>query len=293
MPETVIKAPPTRYQGRIVKGSTRVLGSGPVPGRKALQTALRDGIPGSKVWERISRLALGKRIKRLGPTGKLVWYSPTWSDELWALSMCADRTLPGLRSVEMVGDPDQPVTVKMVDDREIARRLLLMLHRVDPVPIVDMAPASGHSTAVPALSTPDVAAGAAASSDDAFPMPKKVTRDWDRDPIQPGERAQVGDFEIRASAGRETAGGEPGPVKLTIHSHGGRVVCLAPGDWLMAIEWCRRRSGDPTAEPVLAGRRDPRFDPAAQLDHIPRRGETNGGDSFSAAGAVRSARIVP
>ena len=54
------------------------------------------------------------------------------ADRKWAAQAAAPFVHPRLAAVEHKGNEDNPIVVKRVDDRELARRLLLVLSRLDP-----------------------------------------------------------------------------------------------------------------------------------------------------------------
>ncbi len=43
----------------------------------------------SQYAEVLRRVADGKRVRMAGPTGKLIWYEPTWEDRKWACELIA------------------------------------------------------------------------------------------------------------------------------------------------------------------------------------------------------------
>ena len=80
-------------------------------------------------------MADGKRIQAVGPTGKKYWRDIGWEDQKWAMAKLLPKIAADLSAagVEVSGpDKPAPLEVEVLDPRELARQVALILYRGDP-----------------------------------------------------------------------------------------------------------------------------------------------------------------
>ena len=111
------------------------------PGRPRRQPAPKNPrkvrqwvLTNTRLLENLGRIADGKRVRAVGPTGKLVWRIPDWEDQKWAMGkllpkVAADLTSAGLEVSGPDGGPvrNEHTRTPIRDDRELGRRLALAL----------------------------------------------------------------------------------------------------------------------------------------------------------------------
>ena len=65
----------------------------------------------SNVLDLYARVVAGKRIRVMGPTGKQMWYTPTWAERKAMASEVLARTVPALGQTQLTGEDGGPVQV--------------------------------------------------------------------------------------------------------------------------------------------------------------------------------------
>jgi hypothetical protein len=142
--ESATEKAPKKSKGGRPPGQEKTGGKGhlrPPPGLSSAQQRqwLRDR--SGPVLENLLRKALGKRHKAEGPTGKPIWRETTPEMQERAEVQVINRVLANLSSVAIAGEKDAPAvrfdlgdTPGISRDRELARRLALVLTKADEKP---------------------------------------------------------------------------------------------------------------------------------------------------------------
>ena len=137
---TQLKRPPGRPKGTPKTGG-RTKGS-PAPSVTKSDAPPPDLTPRelrcwladkSGYYDFMAKMCSGRPIRQRGPTGKQTdnWYYPSVADMKWAATEIGRKCLPDLSATQLTGeDGDKPIEVEVLDDRELARQVALILSHI-------------------------------------------------------------------------------------------------------------------------------------------------------------------
>ena len=138
------------------------------PGPKGkIGRAAREWIAeNSKCLETLSSVARGRAVRTRGPTGKSIWYYPTWEDRRWAIGLLLPRIAPAITASEISGKDGEALQIKAtrIESRDVARRLLHAVmnggsYDITPTDVTPVseggAPAPGRATLLEPTPTPE------------------------------------------------------------------------------------------------------------------------------------------
>ncbi len=242
--------PPTRKPGR-PKGSAKWPGSGRRKG-----TVNRSNAYWRSFIERRS-----KAVRTIcdAAAGKL---EVSGLSQAEALKLCWRSIVPELKSQELTGDPEAPITVRddaePTSNREIARRLALIFTRGDPLAEAD---ARGGSAVAPAAATaasafsaafngaqaPEGASGGVQAPNDGSGAPAAAEAD-DKVP-EPNQTAFL-DYTVRIVNNGPQRPGLPDTFVVTDAT--GMVIKHFGGDYEKAVQWAREKFNLPDAKVTIA-----------------------------------------
>jgi hypothetical protein len=123
--------PEPRKRGR-PKGTPKTGGRTKAPPLTAPE--IRDALLGkSNAIEELCKIAKGEQMRWSGPTGKVVWRYPTAQEQISALRLIIDKTVPTLQATQLSGDPEAPlIPTPPPDSLDLARVVLGVLREAAP-----------------------------------------------------------------------------------------------------------------------------------------------------------------